>query len=86
MKKIPVTAGPDGRIEIPGIQAGQTVTIHVEPIPSDKAETPQRSPEEQEKLIQEMLEAGRRVREQASPEWLSLDHGEWLYGPDGLPR
>ncbi|MBA2521310.1 MAG: hypothetical protein H0V24_16760 [Chloroflexia bacterium] len=86
MKKTTVTAGPDGRIEIPGIRAGQTVTIHVEPESRDTSEVARLSSEEQERLVQEQLEAGRRFREKADPEWLELDHGEWLYGPDGLPR
>ncbi len=86
MQTITVTVGPDGRVEIPGTRAGQSVTIHVE---RDSSKTPvavQRSPEEVERIIQEIREGAKRVREQADPQWLSLDHGEWLYGPDGLPR
>ena len=55
MKKITVTAGPDGRIEIPGIRAGQTVSIHVEPESRDTSEVARLSSAEQERLVQEQL-------------------------------
>ena len=86
MQTIPVTVGPDGRVEIPGTRAGQSVTIHVEPETVNTPVAVQRSPEEVERIIREIREGAKRVREQADPEWLNLDQGEWLYGPDGLPR
>ena len=86
MGTITVTVGPDGRVRIPGTHAGQSVTIQVEPETEDPPVAAERSPEEVERIIQELLAGGRRVREWADPEWLKLDHGEWLYGDDGLPR
>jgi hypothetical protein len=86
MQRVTIRVGPDGRAEIPGTRAGQLVTIHVEPEYSEPSEAPERSPEEIERIIQRLLAGGQRVRERADPEWLNLDHGEWLYGEDGLPR
>jgi hypothetical protein len=84
METMTLVVGPDGRVKIPGTEAGQTVTIQLEPAKRHKARS--LSPEERERIIQEQLEDSRRTRESADPEWLHLDHGEWLYGPDGLPR
>lgn len=86
MQTITLKVDPDGRVEIPGTRAGQLVTIQVEPETSEPAMAAQRSPEEVERIIQRLLEGGQRVRERADPEWLKLDHGEWLFGEDGLPR
>jgi hypothetical protein len=83
METMTLIVDPDGRVKIPGTQPGQVVTIRIEPAP---VERPPLSPEEHERFVQEQLAESRRFREQADPEWLNLDHGEWLYGPDGLPR
>lgn len=86
MQTITVIVGPDGRVEIPGTRAGQTVTLHLElEDVTDRLEV-LRTPEEQERFIRELLEEGLRNRAQADPEWLARDHDEWLYGPDGLPK
>jgi hypothetical protein len=86
MQTITIIVGPDGRVAIPGTRAGQTVTLHIEPEGMPEQADAIRTPEEQEQLIQELLEEGRRNRAQADPEWLARDHDEWLYGPDGLPK
>jgi hypothetical protein len=87
MTPIILTVGADGRVKIPGTFAGQTVTIYIEPEPaSTRDPVSTRTPEEWERIKQEILEEGRRFREQADPEWLKLDHGEWLYDEDGLPK
>jgi hypothetical protein len=62
------------------------VTLHLEPEEMPGETEALRTPEEREQFIQEFLEAGRRFREQADPDWLKRDHDEWLYGPDGLPK
>lgn len=86
MRTVTVTVDPDGRVAIPGTRPGQRVTNQVEPENAPPPEVAQWSPEEVARLTQQLLEGGRRVRERADPAWLALDHGEWLYGPDGLPR
>ncbi len=86
MQKLTVTVDSDGRVKIPGTSVGQTITIHLEPELESDQRAVVSTPEEQRQLIAELLEEGRRFREQADPEWLKRNHDEWLYGPDGLPR
>ena len=86
MQTITVVVGPDGRVQIPGTRAGQKVTLHLEPEETPDPTEAVRTPEEQERFIQELLEEGRRNRAQADPDWLARDHDEWLYGPYGLPK
>ncbi len=85
MQTITVIVGPDGRVEIPGTHAGQTMTIHVE---LDAPPARRFSPEEGERIVREQMEESRQARMSISPEDLAraLNHGDWLYGPDGLPR
>lgn len=89
MQKLLVTVDPDGRVKIPGTSAGQAITIFVEPEPeSTQLALSTRSPEEWERIKQEILDAGRRNRAEATPEEIerAVNHGDWLYGPGGLPR
>lgn len=86
MQTLTAIVGTDGRVEIPGTEAGQTVTIHIE---SAEAVLPRRlSAEERDRIIHEQLAESQQTRASANPEKLAqaLNHGEWLYGPDGLPR
>ena len=89
MTPFTLTVEDDGRVKIPGTSAGQTITIFVdaEREPTQPALST-RSPEEWERIKQEILEDGRRNRAEATPEEIerAINHGEWLYGPDGLPR
>ena len=89
MTPITLTVEADGRVKIPGTSAGQKVTIYVEPKPANtQGPSNTRSPEEWERIKQEILEEGRRTRAEATPEEIerAINHGDWLYGPDGLPR
>ncbi len=89
MTTVTLVVGPDGRVKVPGTYAGQRITIHIEPeTATPQSEVSTRSPEEKERIIQELLEAGRRARAEANPEEIerAVNHGDWLYGPDGLPR
>lgn len=36
--------------------------------------------------VQRWLEIGREIRARASEEWLNMDHGEYLYDENGLPK
>ena len=89
MTPIALTVGADGRVRIPGTSAGQKIAIYIRPEPGtiERAPSPE-SPEEWERIKQEILEGGRRVRADATPEEIerAVNHGDWLYGPDGLPR
>jgi hypothetical protein len=68
MEVFTVIVGPDGRVVIPGTQPGQTITIHfeLEEVPDQGAAV--LTPEEQVRVIQKLLDGGRRVRETAAPE------------------
>jgi hypothetical protein len=80
-----LVVGPDGRVKIPGTKAGQLVTVRIE---GEPVERPPLTPEERERIIREQMEESRQTRESADPKKIAraLNHGEWLYGPDGLPR
>lgn len=64
------------------------MTIHIEPEIPNESVLAQRSPEDVARLKQEILDGGKLVRAAASPEQIerAINHGDWLYGPDGLPR
>lgn len=84
-----LTVEDDGRVKIPGTAAGQTITIFVEPEPAF-SQRPLRteSPEERERIKKVLREGAKRARAEATPEEIerAVNHGDWLYGPDGLPR
>lgn len=95
MQTIHLTVGPDGRVEIPGTQPGQTVTIQIAHTP----EAPERRsrettegfegpiPEEEREAIKaRVMRRARKIREELPEPWLSSDHGDLLYGDDGLPK
>jgi hypothetical protein len=88
VQTITVKVGPDGRVEIPGTRVGQIVTIQVSSVEDVTDVTDPLTPEEQAAVIETMLAAGKRVRAQLTPEELAkiVNHDEWLYGPDGLPK
>ncbi len=81
-----VIVGPDGRVAIPGTRAGQIVPILDEPMRVSAATPDPLSVEEQERIRKLLVKGGQRMRQKASPRSLTLARGEWLYGPDGLPR
>lgn len=90
-RTLQLTVGPDGRIEVPGAKPGQTVTVEIAEAP----ETPERltlataqTDEERKRIITEILEAAQRLRQELSDEdiQVALNHGDYLYGEDGLPK
>ena len=80
-----VRVDADGRVRIPDTAPGDLVTLT---ITEQTTTAPRRvlTPDEIEAAVQRTLEGARKVREAASPEWLALDHGEWLYDENGLPK
>lgn len=88
MHSITVIVGPDGRVAIPGTRVGEAVTIQVGPINRDSDAGDPLPAEEQAAIIAATLAAGQRVRNQLSSEELAavINHDDWLYGPDGLPK
>lgn len=90
-RTLQLTVGPDGRVTIPGTEPGQTVTVEI-------TETPQkperltlataRTDEERDQIVTEILEAAQRLRQELSDEdiQVALNHGDYLYGEDGLPK
>ena len=90
-RTLQLVVGPDGRVTVPGARPGQTVTVEI----ADAPETPERltlatarTDEEREQIIEEVLEAARRLRQELSDEdiQIALNHGDYLYGEDGLPK
>ncbi len=92
---------PDGTILVPVDEArpGETVIVRIEqPVLSanDRRADDRNldwltlktatTPELKEAFIQKWLAIGRANRAQLSEHERNLDHGEWLYGEDGLPR
>lgn len=86
-----LTVDQDGRVAVPGAHPGQTVTVEI----PDAPETPKRltlatarTDEEREQVIAEIMEAAQRLRQELSDEdiQIALNHGDYLYGEDGLPK
>lgn len=81
-----ITIDPDGRATIPDTHPGQTVTIHLgepaEPLTLATA----RTEEERDQIVAGIRQAAREIRSQLPEPWLSGDHGDLLYGDDGLPE
>ncbi len=89
MQTIQLTVEPDGPVVILGTRPGQTVTVHI----ADTTETTEQLntagpiPEEEWAAIKARVKRrARRIREQLPEPWLSSDHGDLLYGDDGLPK
>lgn len=90
-RTLQLTVGPDGRIAIPGAKPGQTVTVEI----NETAEPPElltlrtaRTDEERAAVIEQILRAARQLREELSDEeiQIALNHGDYLYDDDGLPK
>jgi hypothetical protein len=86
-----LTVGPDGRVTVPGAKPGQTVAVEI----TDEPETPERltlatarTEEERDQVIAEIRRAARELRQELSDEdiHIALNHGDYLYGADGLPK
>ncbi len=95
MQTFRLTVGGDGRVEIPDTRPGQVVVIQMPPLPkapdreteiSDDA-TSGPIPESERAAIKErVLRRARQTREKLPEPWRSADHGDLLYGDDGLPK
>ena len=86
-----LTVGPDGRVAVPGAEPGQTVTVEISDTdnePKRRTLDTARTDEERERIIAEILEAAQRLRQELSDEdiQIALNHGDYLYGEDGLPK
>ncbi len=86
-----LTVGPDGRVVVPGAEPGQTVTVEISDTdnePKRRTLATARTDEERERIIAEILEAAQRLRQELSDEdiQIALNHGDYLYGEDGLPK
>lgn len=86
-----LTVGPDGRVAVPGAEPGQTVTVEISDTdnePKRRTLATARTDEERERIIAEILEAAQRLRQELSDEdiQIALNHGDYLYGEDGLPK
>lgn len=91
MQTYRLVVGPDKRVEIPDAEPGQVVTVVLDEslYPSGVAKqfkpVSEMTDEEKAALKAEFLEWGRRIREELKDQ-LPIDHGDYLYGEDGLPR
>ena len=91
---------PDGTILVPvdEAQPGETVVVRIEQpagatsfsdATKDGAALTVRTadtPEKRERLIQQTLEMGRRLRAQLTDEQIESLNGDWLYDENGLPK
>lgn len=87
MQTFELKVGPDGRVEIPDTRPGEIVRIQVA-----RTETPPDNgidpiPEEDREAIKsQVMQLAREIREELPEPWRSADHGDLLYGDDGLPK
>lgn len=85
-----LTVGQDGRVAIPETQPGQTVVIQINPETDALVETdPNAGPipeEEREAIEARIMQRARKMRQRLTEPWRSADHGDLLYGEDGLPK
>ncbi len=90
-RTVQLTVGPDGHVVVPGARPGQTVTVEI----GDASDTPERltlataqTEEERAAVIAEIKRLAREIRKELSDEdvKIMLNHGDLLYGDDGLPR
>jgi hypothetical protein len=87
MQTFQLKVGPDGRVAIPDTHPGEVVTIQVA---KDTPVTDERSgpiPEGERAAIRErVMRLAQEIREELPEPWRSADHGDLLYGDDGLPK
>lgn len=90
-RTLQLTVGPDGRVVVPGARPGQTITVEIPEAPG----TPERltlatarTEEERAAVITEIKRLAQEIRSELSDEdvQIMLNHGDLLYGEDGLPR
>lgn len=83
MATMQLTVDPDGRVTIPGTHPGEIVTIQV----SRQSELYGPIPEAEQAAIKARVKRrAQKIRAQLPEPWLSADHGDLLFGDDGLPK
>lgn len=86
---VQVKVGADGRAVIPGSRPGQTVTLKIIGLTEAPVQTEDIGPipeDEWAAITERIRQRARRIREELPEPWLSSDHGDLLYGDDGLPK
>lgn len=87
MPTFQLTVDPDGRVAIPNTHPGQTVTIQVVPVPDTGDDVAGPIPEEERAAIKARVkQRAQKIRAELPEPWRSADHGDLLYGEDGLPK
>lgn len=87
MATIRVTVDADGRIAIPNTRPGQTLEIDVVPVTGTNQDATGPIPEEERAAIKARVKRlAREIRAELPEPWRSADHGDLLYGDDGLPK
>jgi hypothetical protein len=87
MQTFQLKVDPDGRVAIPDTHPGEVVTIQVAKTVSAIDDRSGPIPEEDREAIKErILRRARKTRENLPEPWRSADHGDLLYGEDGLPK
>lgn len=83
MQTFRVTVDVDGRVTIPDTRPGETITIQVSPPSEPTGPIPEA---ERAAIVARVKRRAEKMRAQLPEPWLSADHGDLLYGDDGLPR
>lgn len=86
-----LTVGPDGRVAVPGAEPGQTVTVEIKETPAKPGRltlATARTDEEREQVVAEIKRLAQEIRKELSDEdvRIMLNHGDWLYDENGLPK
>ena len=87
MQTYRVIVGTDGRVTIPDTRPGETITVQVEHAaePTERLVNP--IPEsERPAIAEEVRRLAAEIRIELPEPWRSSDHGDLLYGDDGLPE
>lgn len=90
MQTFTLKVGPDGRVAIPDTQPRETVTIQIGQPPAATAPeratlATARNDAERAAVAAEIKRLAQGIRAELPEPWRSRDHGDLLYGEDGLP-
>lgn len=87
MQTFRLKVDPDGRVEIPDTHPGEIVTIQVARPAGAVEDRSGPVPEEDAEAIKaRILRRAEKTRKNLPEPWRSADHGDLLYGDDGLPK
>jgi hypothetical protein len=87
MQTFQLKVDSDGRVAIPDTHPGELVTIQVSRAPG--AADDRGGPileEEREAIKERILRRAQKTRQHLPEPWRTIDHGDLLYGEDGLPK